>query len=567
MKKFLTIAVIALSMIVFVACGGSKKEKTDPTTEPTSEEPTSEEPTSDEPTTEPTTEPTEPDEEDDGCTGISIDWSTLTMYQEGSFYYAGEDPMLYLEFYQEDNDNGFDAAEGTYDLGSEANSNYSTCTECVSVLKDYVADEDGYGSYEKRFFQKSGTLTVEKIDAEGEIKGTLAAKLIEVTVDSETYESTPVEGGACIEIETASFSSACEPQCDGKQCGNDGCGGTCGNCEGQACSADFQCVPFNCEKINVGEFDFVSEESLFGTYYYYDAYTTGKGIGSESVPDLLEIGFAVDELEKGTITLTGDTENISDAYVFLYEDWDVEEYTAASYYFQESGTLEFTEVKEGTLESKGKGSFRLVEIDTDYVPLAGGKCYEVENITWDTICVPQCDGKVCGDDGCGGICGNGCDEDTTCNAAQTACIPYECETITLSNDDADKTFNSTYKSYRTTYSPNTGDATLDDLFSMQLFYVDPVLGEHDLAGTNYKDDTGIFIFVWEDDQNKSYFQQKGKVNITAYDEATGAMTVSFSNLRVEEVTISSGTYESKPVAGGKCYEITDTTLTYTGEEE
>lgn len=571
MKKFLTIAVIMLSMIAFVACGGSsKKEKTDPTDEPTSEEPTSDEPTSEEPTSEePTSEEPTDATDDEGCTGISIDLNTLSMYYEGSFYYAGEDPMLYLEFYQEGNSNGFDVTEGTYDLGSEANSNYSTCTECVSVMSDYVEDEEGSGSYEKRFFQKSGSLTVEVIDANGEIKGTIAAKLIEVTINSETFESTPVEGGACFEIETAAFDSGiCIPQCDGKQCGNDGCGGSCGICEGKACSADFQCVPFNCDKLGeVSEFELVAEDSWFGTNYYYDAYTTGNGIGSASVPDLLEIGLIAEELKEGKVTLNSDTENITDAYVLLYEDYDLENQSIGKYYFQESGTLEFTEVKEGTLESKGKGSFRLVEIDTDYIPVAGGKCFEVENITWDTICVPQCDGKICGDDGCGGTCGEGCGEDLTCNAAQTECVPYECETITLSNDDANKTFNSSYKSYRTTYTPNTGDATLDDLFSMQLFYVDPVLGEHNLAGTNYKDDAGIFIFVWEDEQAKSYFQQKGKVNITAYDETTGAMTVSFKDLRVEEVTINSSTYESKPVAGGKCYEITDTTLTYTGEEE
>lgn len=35
---------------------------------------------------------------------------------------------------------------------------------------------------------------------------------------------------------------ACTPQCAGKQCGSDGCGGTCGTCpSGQACSASSQC--------------------------------------------------------------------------------------------------------------------------------------------------------------------------------------------------------------------------------------------------------------------------------------------------------------------------------------
>ena len=44
--------------------------------------------------------------------------------------------------------------------------------------------------------------------------------------------------------------SKCEPQCDGKQCGDDGCGGTCGACAaGTACSVD-QCVP--CEASCLG---------------------------------------------------------------------------------------------------------------------------------------------------------------------------------------------------------------------------------------------------------------------------------------------------------------------------
>jgi hypothetical protein len=34
--------------------------------------------------------------------------------------------------------------------------------------------------------------------------------------------------------------SICVPQCDGRECGDDGCGGTCGTCDGD-CTADGQC--------------------------------------------------------------------------------------------------------------------------------------------------------------------------------------------------------------------------------------------------------------------------------------------------------------------------------------
>ena len=247
MKKFLTITLLTLVMMAFVACGGNSSGKKDK--DPTDPTNPTEEPT-DNPTDNPS-EPTESTEEDDGCTGFSADWSQLTMYQS-NFFYLGEDPVVYLELYQNAN---YTVEAGTYDLASEPNSNYETCTECVRILKDYVeaASEDESGHYEHIYFQKSGTLTIDGVDDNGNIKGTIEAKLIEVTIDSETYASTPVEGGACLKIETATFDSGweepCVPQCEGKQCGSDGCGGVCGTCKGQACSADFQCVPFDCKDI------------------------------------------------------------------------------------------------------------------------------------------------------------------------------------------------------------------------------------------------------------------------------------------------------------------------------
>ena len=567
MKKFLTISLLTLVMIAVVACGGNssnKKEKTDPTNEPTSEEPTNQ-------AEEPSENPSEPtaDEEDDGCTGISVDWSQLTMYQS-NFFYLGEDPAVYLEFYQNEN---YTVSAGTYDLGTEDNTNYKTCSECVRYLTDYVeATDTENGHYNHIYFQKSGTLTIDGVDDNGNIKGTIAAKLIEVTIDPDEFTSTPVEGGACFKIESATFDSGweepCVPQCEGKKCGADGCGGTCGTCEGQACSADFQCVPFNCDKLGeVSEFEFVTEDSWFGTNYYYDAYTTGDGIGNKSIPDLLEIGFALEEgeeLKKGTVTLTGDTKNISDAYVFLYEDYDMENYEIGKYYFQESGTLNFTEVKEGTLESKGNGSFRLVEIDTDYIPVAGGKCYEVENIEWDTICIPQCEGKQCGPDGCGGVCGEGCGEDESCNATQQ-CVPDNCTTITLDTENVE----GSEDSYSMPFTPNSGGEY--DEFGFEIYDVDPVIGTHNLAGTNYADESGIFLYLYDetdsDEDYKMYFQKKGTVKITAYDEETGDITAELKNVKLEEVTIDFSTYLTVAVPGGKCLSVKDTAFTYTASEE
>lgn len=48
-------------------------------------------------------------------------------------------------------------------------------------------------------------------------------------------------GGAC-----NNGTCGCAPQCSGKQCGNDGCGGSCGTCQTGVCSPSGQCCTPNC---------------------------------------------------------------------------------------------------------------------------------------------------------------------------------------------------------------------------------------------------------------------------------------------------------------------------------
>ncbi|MDP6946387.1 MAG: hypothetical protein QF464_19720, partial [Myxococcota bacterium] len=58
----------------------------------------------------------------------------------------------------------------------------------------------------------------------------------------------------------------------------------------------------------------------------------------------------------------------------------------------------------------------------------GGACDDNNpNTAFDTcvdgecVCLPQCEGKACGPDGCGGICSGGCDPGETCNQSQCVC--------------------------------------------------------------------------------------------------------------------------------------------------
>ena len=308
---------------------------------------------------------------------------------------------------------------------------------------------------------------------------------------------------------------------------------------------------------------------------YYDDYMIAmvaeNAADDTSLPDMLTVEFHDDnystlhELTAGIYEI-GDYETCRTC-IRLYADVDTNQgYLPAKTYYANKGIFNITEVKEGTLESKGNASFKLVEFDEDYHPIEGGTCYKVKNMTWDTICVPQCEGKVCGDDGCGGTCGKGCDLDTTCNAEQNECVPYDCTEIELDTDEG--SINSK-NNYETTFSPFIGEESLDDNFQIQFHTEDTVDGVYDLADTNYQD-CEVCLLVFEDmkqnsnSHKKDYFQQKGSITFST---SGTNVTATLSGVRLEEVKIDRyKTYISTPVAGGSCFTVKDTTISYTIEE-
>ena len=576
MKRFLTITVIALSLLVFTACGGSKKNKdntdtvdtdtdvvdtdttdttdttpsgdtdsdTDADTDPTNPtNPT--DPTN--PTTDPTTEP------DDGCTGISIDWSTFNYYYEAVADFGDEElpDYFWMEFYDENGDPVYMPEKGTYDLGSGRNTNYATCNECVRIYQDLITpeDEEEDSHPTKEFFQKSGTLTIEATDDNYNIKGTIKATLVEVTINTDTYESTPVANGACIKIETSNFDSGveeeCVPECgENWECGNDGCGGTCGaGCDGQACSADHKCVDFECTKLTLGE-AFLNSSSTI-------APVEGNKAGSTTLEDYLVLGFyAYPEL--GTFDLDLSYSDC-DYCMMLYEDVDSDGY-ATKLYFQESGELTFTEVYDESFETKGKASFRLVEIDEEYAPVDGGSCYEVENFTWDTVCVPQCEGKICGSDGCGGVCGN-CG-DKACSEDQTECVDMDLSECTGLSIDI-----TTLTQYKTNIFIAASNEDYDPIFQMQ-FYQNlstgaVTAGTYDLGSEtniNYANCTECIMIlsdVVEDEYTKILFQHEGTLTVTDVNDSNQVKGT--IQAKIAEVTVSG--YETTFVPGGECVEI------------
>ena len=109
--------------------------------------------------------------------------------------------LLFLEFYS--------PATGTFDLASGHNTNYSTCQQCVLAFVD-----EGAGPL---FFQQGGTLEVNGgqpmnsiLDAE-----LFDVTLVEVTIDFESFVSTPVPGGDCLHITSASLVTSSKIFADG----------------------------------------------------------------------------------------------------------------------------------------------------------------------------------------------------------------------------------------------------------------------------------------------------------------------------------------------------------------
>lgn len=109
--------------------------------------------------------------------------------------------ILNAEFYGSAVDPSFNGENaGTFDLSMNGDDNYSSCSRCMRAVSDAVS------ATPKQFFQQSGTLTIPA--GSNHINGTINATLtdvtlIEVTIDTTTFVSTPVANGQCIHIASA----------------------------------------------------------------------------------------------------------------------------------------------------------------------------------------------------------------------------------------------------------------------------------------------------------------------------------------------------------------------------
>ncbi len=176
------------------------------------------------------------------------------------------------------------------------------------------------------------------------------------------------QGGQCV--------ATCEPSCGGKLCGDDGCGGSCGKCDGGACSKLGQCVPagWTCDPVGYN----------------------GDGVCDCNCgivdPDCAVATLPVQGCKPGELCSDGKTCSKGAPSGWICEPA----------YYDETGSKPawnpyFCDCGCGAPDPDcGDPKMAVLGCGAGLACNADGTC---------GACQPKCDGKTCGSDGCGKLCG------------------------------------------------------------------------------------------------------------------------------------------------------------------
>ncbi|MGB0589336.1 MAG: hypothetical protein ACPGU1_06620 [Myxococcota bacterium] len=212
-----------------------------------------------------------------------------------------------------------------------------------------------------------------------------------------------------------SISEPCVGSCEGKVCGGDGCGGNCGACgEGEGCDPTGQCLPFeelpgntcdNPVSMKTAPLFVTGETTAASNDFSFDGGECPGTIGSRG-------GMSNDRVHEFTAQVPG-------VYTFgLDGDFDTTLYVLGDC-ADVSGTC------KGAADKVNETEYVLVSLQADetvFVVVDGWSDYSNTNgeytLSVSEPCTPSCDGKTCGDDGCGSTCG-ACQAGYACTEAQT----------------------------------------------------------------------------------------------------------------------------------------------------
>ncbi|MCB9785324.1 MAG: hypothetical protein H6744_01405 [Deltaproteobacteria bacterium] len=226
--------------------------------------------------------------------------------------------------------------------------------------------------------------------------------------------------GTCAEDEscTEGLCVVCVPQCDGQECGDDGCGGSCGQCsDGQVCDGGLCLLPelvpgATCANaIAVDALPFALDASTAKTSADLDASGCAGAVpgATGGASSDLVLAFTPPVSAVYTVTVEGDFhlqlyllgDCADPAGSCLAHDWTPDSGSATLSAPLEAGTTVYVVVDGWDDVDDASGTFSLA---------------------MGAPCSPSCAGVACGGDGCGGSCGD-CAEGTLCY--EGACLAYQ----------------------------------------------------------------------------------------------------------------------------------------------
>lgn len=201
----------------------------------------------------------------------------------------------------------------------------------------------------------------------------------------------------------------CTPDCAGKVCGADGCGGYCGSCDaGSGCNGDGLC-----EELEVCE---LAHAIACGGKVDGNNEAFENGMSSYSCQGYLGAGPEVGYV----FSATEDDHIVVDLYT-PFADLDV--------------LVTQSSCNSDTCLAYGDAQVELdVKAGMKYFLMVDGQADAVGpftiSVTCHSTCKPDCSGKECGSDGCGGLCGS-------CPGAAPYCAKGMCA-MQCTPDCADK---------------------------------------------------------------------------------------------------------------------------------
>jgi hypothetical protein len=188
----------------------------------------------------------------------------------------------------------------------------------------------------------------------------------------------------------------CVATCQNKQCGSDGCIGSCGGC-----GAGLSCQGFRCLKPpgeicsnprGVGQLPWKESGSTAG----YGADRASACVGAEASVLSPEVTYRFEAPKDGTFRFTVAAEFGAQVYVDATCDdglcvaGGIVDGAAGAQRYQVDRTMTKGEVVLVTIDG----------VDRDGAAVSGAYTFSVAE-----ACDAKCDGKECGADGCGGVCG------------------------------------------------------------------------------------------------------------------------------------------------------------------